>query len=109
MPIQKTIVLGTYGVPVSFHKITNYSVDEAQQSCSVTILQYFDEVACQQGRMPLASEHIYIHGVPADGAVAKDWIEQRLVESEPGEGGDPSAAPNRYVLAGGTIVSSNVA
>lgn len=104
MPISKSVEVSVFGAPAQFHKIVNYSVDVPSGNSTATVLQYFSQDAAALGRQPMASEHIQIVGLPPADQPTLAWLEQKLIEAEPEQGGEYQP-PNRYVLAGGTIIA----
>lgn len=104
MAISKKIVVQAYGATAEFHRVVNFSADVNANTCTATVLQYVDQKAFAEGKMPLGSEHIVISGTPGENDPAIAWIEGELIKPAPTDGTEGMQAPNRFIYADGVRI-----
>jgi hypothetical protein len=110
MAISKEITLDATGVVASYHVIQQLSIDALGKTASASLMSYVSADTYAAGKQPVQNAFaVFVQDVPGADEGAIKWMEGRLIEAQP-ETPDPAAASlpymaNRYVFAGGKIVS----
>lgn len=103
--IKKDVVTPSTGAVAAVSVVVQVSLDYTGATATdAYVSSYLSADMYAAGKNPLQTQQIRLEGLPAAGQDARDYAEALLVQAVPDEGA--STFPNRYVLAGGEIVSS---
>jgi hypothetical protein len=106
MPLQKTVLIATIGVPASFHRVRAVSIDLEHKQTAIQVASYFNAEVAAQGAQAIGTASVQVDGVPAKGDDLAAYCERVLAAPMP-EGVDPATLPqNRFVFADAEIVAS---
>ncbi|MFW6855399.1 hypothetical protein ACODYM_29330 [Burkholderia gladioli] len=110
MPISKQITLDATGATASYHVIGQVNEDYDGKSVVATLRSYVSSDTFAAGKQPVqVATSVYLTGIPASDQNTIAFAEAQLIAAQPTDGTATSPtlpfAANRYMFAGGTIVS----
>ncbi|WP_158935297.1 hypothetical protein [Burkholderia sp. S171] len=107
MPLKKTILIASIGVPASHHIIRSVNIDLEAKTASVCVASFYDTDAANAGAQSIGMAHVNLDTAPATGDDLRAFCERALAAPAPTEQrGDMemTANPGRYLFAGAEIV-----
>jgi hypothetical protein len=105
MPLLKTVLIASIGVPASFHTVRAVTIDLEQKQSAIQVASFYSREVAEEGAHSIGTATVQVDALPTSGEDLTAFCERALSAPVPA-GVDAASAGNRFVFADAEIVAN---